>query len=71
MTIRDLFTLVEDGKITNLDTELVIKDESGITNFVDSWELFEYGLDTTLEVERMWNKNWGKGSSMIVLSISN
>lgn len=68
MTIRDLLLLIEDGEITNLDTEIVIQNKDGTTNFVDSWNLYEYGLDTTVELERMWIKNWGKGASMIVLS---
>ena len=68
MTIRDLLLLVEDGKITNLDTEIVIQNKNKTTNFVGSWELYEYGLNTTTELERMWVKNWRRGTSMIVLS---
>lgn len=44
MTINDLLQLVQDGTITNMDTEIVIhtKDKYYQCSW---WDLGEYGLD--------------------------
>lgn len=47
MTVRQILELVENGTITNLDTEIIVCSNNGGTFKIDPeyWELGEFGLD--------------------------